>query len=331
MQQYMYSGKVMVSGPVLAEGIKVIAKCMGTKSSPGGVYSAYTDYKGNFSLTFGQSQRLPLDASVDSFDPMTQSTNGTMQMMNCDLTASAAGFVSSQMTVQFRSSLDMQEFGKLVLTPMGGGDDFGGIISVTTLSAPDNARKEFSKGLSDMKDKKFDKAEKHLLKATEEYPNFAIAWHKLGLIQADNNQRPQAQESFEKAIVADPKFVPPYLDLSTLIAQKGKWDEVASLSTRAIAADSTHFPEAYFLNGVANLNAGHTDAAEKSALRAQELDSKNTNPRVQLLLAEIYERTGRRDEAAIHFKKFLSLDPQSRDAEQVRARLAKLNVSAAAK
>jgi len=329
VSQMIYAGKVMVNGPVLAEGIKVIARCSGARGQ-GGVYSSYTDSKGNFSMTFGQSQQVPMDASVDPSDPTLQNSGSPMQILSCDLTASSAGFISTMMTVQIRNSLDMQEIGKLVLTPMNGGTDPGGIVSVTTLSAPDNAQHEFSKGLQDMRDKKLDKAEKHLLKATEEYPNFAIAWHKLGQLQADSAQRPKAAESFQKAIDADPKYVPPYLDLAVLTAGSGKWDVVAGLTAKAIAADSTHFPEAFFVNAIANLNLGNAAQAEKQALRAEELDRQNYFPRIQLLLAEIYDRSGRGDAAALHFKKFLSLDPKSQEAEMVKQRLAKLEVPAAA-
>jgi tetratricopeptide (TPR) repeat protein len=328
-QQMMmiYNGKVHVEGPPLQDGAKVIARCYGGRAA-GAIYTAYTDLKGNFSLTFGQGQSsAPMDASVDPIDPvMSIGRSGTQ--LQCEISALAAGYISSQMTVQFRSSLDSNEMGKLVLSPIGGVQDLGGIVSVTSLSAPQGAQHEYAKGVQDLRDKKFDKAEKHFRKATEEFPKYAVAWEKLGQLQVESKNRADAGNSFQKAIDADPKYVPPYLALATLNAEDSKWDSVLEITNHALNIDHQHFSHAYFLNSAAYLNTGNIAAAEKSGLRAEELDKQHLQPRIQLLLAEIFTRTGRPAIAADHFRKFLELAPNSAEAESVRTRLAKLEVAA---
>jgi len=325
----IYSGKVHIAGPPLQDAAKVVARCYGGRTTAA-IYSVFTDLKGNFSLTFGPSgSNAPIDASEDPIDPVMGSARASMQVMQCDVTASAAGYISSQITVQFRSTLDNTEMGKLTLQPIGGVQDMGGIVSLTSLSAPQNAQREYAKGMQDLRDSKFDKAEKHFLKATEQYPKYAVAWEKLGKLQMDGNNRAEARQSFQKAMDADPKYVPPYIELATIDAEESKWDPVLELTNKAITIDGQHFAGAYFLNSAANFNNGNVPVAEKAALRAEELDKQqHEHPRIQLLLAEICNRQGRPTAAAEHFRKFLELDPNSKEADGVRTKLARLEVAA---
>ena len=327
-QMLIYNGKVHVSGPPLQDSAKVVARCYGGRAQAA-IYSAFTDLKGNFSITIGQGQtNAPMDASVDPIDPLMGSARAGMQMMQCDVTASAPGYIPSQITVQFRSSLDNTEMGKLILQPMGGPQNMESVVSAISLAAPENAQHEYAKGIQDLRDQKFDKAEKHFRKATEEYPKYAIAWEKLGRLQSQSQNRPDARASFQKAIDADPKYVPPYLQMATMDAEESKWDSVLQITNHILSIDGQHFPNAYFLNSAANYNLGNDAAAEKSGLRASDLDKQHQMPRVELLLAEIFNRSGRPEAAAQHFRRFLELDPNSQDAAGVRTRLAKLEVAA---
>ena len=62
---------------------------------------------------------------------------------------------------------------------------------------------------------------------------------------------------------------------------------MADFSEQALALDPLSFPEAYTLNAVANFRLKRLDAAEKSARKAQQMDSNHRNPKIHLLLADI--------------------------------------------
>jgi len=304
------------------DGVKVLARCSGRQAQQN-IYVTYTDSKGNYSFVFGQTNsQMPMDASVNPNEMAFQGQSSFQT--TCEVSAAAAGFISNQVLVQVRNSLEVTESNKLILTPIGGGQETGGIVSAISLAAPDNARKEYSKGMDELHDKKFDKAEKHFKKATEIYPKFAIAWYKLGQIASEGGKADEADKAFNQAITADDKYVPPYLDLAMMAATANKWQDVSDLTGKAIAADPTHFPEAFFFNAVASFNLRKPELAEKSALRAASLDKENHFPRIQLLLAEIYEYEGKHPQAAEQFKKFLTLAPKSKDAPAIRERLAKM-------
>jgi tetratricopeptide (TPR) repeat protein len=252
------------------------------------------------------------------------------QVMQCDVSASANGYISSQITVQIRSSLDITEMGKLSLQPVSGDaqKDLGGVISTVSLAAPQNAQHEYAKGIEELRDHKLDKAEKHFIKATEIYPKYAVAWERLAKLQSDANNRLAARSSFLRAIDADPKYVPPYVGLASVNAEESQWDSVLELTNKAIGIDNQHFALAYFLNGAANFNKGDNAAAEKAGLRAEQIDKEHAHPRIQLLLAEVFNRAGKPAVAAEHLRKFLELDPTSKEADAARTKLAKLELAA---
>jgi tetratricopeptide (TPR) repeat protein len=324
----IYNSKVHISGPPLQDAAKVVARCYGGRTTAA-IYSAYTDLKGNFTLTFGQGpSSAPMDASVDPIDPMMAASRAS-QVMQCEVSASATGYISSQITIQIRSSLDITEMGKLNLQPVNGEakKEMGGVISAVSLAAPQNAQHEYAKGIEELRDNKLDKAEKHFIKATEQYPKYAVAWERLAKLQSDANNRLAARSSYLRAIDADPKYVPPYVGLAGLNAEESQWDSVLELTNKAISIDNQNFALAYFLNGAANYNKGDIAAAEKSGLRAEQIDKQHAHPRVQLLLAEVFNREGKPALAADHLRKFLELDPTSKEAEAARTKLAKLETA----
>ncbi len=324
MQPMIYTGRVYVGGGApMPENIRVTARCNGgSRNSRPMVYQSFADNKGHFSFTFGQKDMAPMDASVNTSEQSF--AVGNMLLMMCDIQAAAPGFVPSTMTVQFRSSLDSSEMGKLVLSPIGGSSDMGGIVSAVSLMAPDDAQKEYSKGMRELRDSKVEKAEQHFRKAVERYPKYAVAWHKLAQIEMEAKDYKAARESLSKSMEADPKYVPPFIDMAVIMVGERQWADVQSLMTKAVEADSQHFPNAYFLLGIAKLQTGHPEEAAKSALRAEELDKQNQFPRIHLLVAEVLTIQGRQADAANEYKKYLEVDPQSKDADVIRDRIARL-------
>ena len=75
---------------------------------------------------------------------------------------------------------------------------------------------------------------------------------------------------------------------------------------------------------MANYNLKNYEAAEKSALEAQKLDTKHTMPKVNhllgILLAERRDFTG----AAEQMRSYLKFAPAAQDAGDVRGQLAEL-------
>ena len=77
-----------------------------------------------------------------------------------------------------------------------------------------------------------------------------------------------AHASFLKALQADPKYLPPYDRLAMLATAAQQWPELADITDRLIQLSVYDFPEAYYVNTLANLQLDRLVSAEKSAREA---------------------------------------------------------------
>ncbi|HEY7302552.1 MAG TPA: tetratricopeptide repeat protein [Bryobacteraceae bacterium] len=300
-------------------------------------FEAHTDSKGRFSFQLGNdlvaaSDMDPGDASEGALGPssrqMDSQTNGMGRRSgmnpywNCELRASYPGYRSDVVELSSRRAMDDPNVGTIVLHRLS--NVKGTTISLTSAMAPKHAQKEYEKGVQLAEKEKFEDAEKHLLKATEEYPKYAAAWYTLGRVQQKLNRPDDARKSFQTAAAADSKFVSPYDQLALLAAHDGKWEDAANFSKQVIDLNPVEFPGDFWYNAVANYNLKKMDAAQKSAQELLKLDTKHQFPEAESMLAQIYLEKANYDEAAAHLKAYLALAPNAKNADALKAALAKI-------
>lgn len=333
------SGKViMEDGTPPPEAVTIERVCNGI-ARPEGV----TDSKGRFSFELGRNTGMFMDASVSSpdFGPgtMSGSRGGSgigpnmgireRDLLGCELRAALPGFRSDVVNLSGRRFLENPDVGTIVLRRMGNVE--GLTISATSLAAPKDAKKAFEKGRDAAKKNKLEDAQKHLQKALEIYPKYAVAWHELGLVH-DRRKDPQAaRQAFEKALEVDQKFISPYDGLAQMAARENNWQEVADITDRMLRLNPIDFPRAYFYNAVAKLNLQKLDDAQVSATRLIEMDPSNRYIKVEhvlgLILAQKQDYAG----AAVHIRKFITDAPKGTDLEQAKKQLSQLEQALAAR
>lgn len=337
-QPIFLTGRVMMDdGSELPRNIVIERFCGGNPHAEG-----HTDSKGYFNIQLGPGVTnvdALQDASTGGFggfggqDTGRGNTGGFTQslLFGCELRARLAGYQSQSVNLTARQSFDNPDLGTILLHRIAPTE--GTTVSATTLAAPKNARKALQKGLELQKKNKLDEARASLQQAVELYPNYAEAWFELGRIQEAEGQPEPARKSFDESIRSDAKFVPPYIQISTLDFRAQRWQEVADVTDKAMRLDPITFPQAFFFNAVANYNLHHQDVAEQSARRAQKLDTRHQIPQTSQLLGIIL--ADRRDytAAAEQLRDYLKYAPQAKDASAVRAQvetLEKQSASAAA-
>jgi tetratricopeptide (TPR) repeat protein len=292
------------------------AIAMGPPPTTGGTQTTTTD-----------SQQPPA-----STDPAPQSTTTTgsgprsggndRALMRCDLRAKLPGYESWTVSLANRKPMDNPDLGTIILhrlTPVE-----GQVVSVTALAAPKDARNAFEKGRQALKANKPDAARKDFEKATRIYPQYAAAWCELGKLQIERLQLEEARRLFQTAIRADPKCLDPYLQLAALQAVAGQWQQLAETTGAALRLGPQDYPQAYYLNALANFNIRNTDAAEKSAREAERLDTRHRFPGSWQLLGRILDIRRQFAEAAAQMREYLKLAPRAPDAAAVRMRLAQI-------
>ena len=333
----------MEDGTAPPDPVVIETVCNGSPHGEG-----YTDTKGYFSIELGGRNAIMQDASeFSSFNrgpgggmpsmgsgssPFGVSESAERKYMGCDLQAKLAGYRSQTVPLAGRRSMDNPDVGTILLHRNGPAEE-GKTISAVSLAAPKDAKKAYEKGMDAIKKKKFDDAQKNLEKAVEVYPKYSAAWYELGMLQVGQGKADMARKYFDTALEHDPKFVKPYLQISILELQSQKWQNLADVTDKLVKLDPFDYPQAFFFNSVANYNLQNFEAAEKSALAAEKLDTRHVIPKVShilgMLLAMKKDYTG----AAEHFKAYLKFAPAAEDASKVRSQLAeveKINAANAA-
>jgi tetratricopeptide (TPR) repeat protein len=135
-------------------------------------------------------------------------------------------------------------------------------------------------------------AEKQLRKAIRTDAKYAVAWVTLGQVLTGKKQTDEAQQACLQASTAAPRYIPAYLCLADIAARAHAWNEVLRFSDRALELDPAQDFLADEYNAAAHLNLHHLTEAEKSGLRAVDIDKNHREPRTLFVLAQIYEAKG---------------------------------------
>ena len=202
-------------------------------------------------------------------------------------------------------------------------------ISKTQLQATFKAKREYHKGCTSLRKNKDADATKHLRNAVGQAPKYAMAWVTLGQVLEREQLNDEARRACLQASTVEATYVPAHLCLANMAARDRTWDEVLRLSSRAIELDPSNNALAYELRAAALLNLHQWEGAEKSALRAVELDTKNLDPRTHFVLAQVYEAEGKSTREILQLREYLHYAQNSADIAAVRQALARLETPGA--
>ena len=303
-------GKLTMEGePLPWQPMLVNVDCKGDV-----VNSTQADLQGRFVITFVAAKgadRTPADAQRQM----------ETQYEGCMVRASLAGFRSSTVTITARNLRDDPNLATITLSPEGRGG--GTELSTTSKQAPSNAMKAFEKAREEWLAQNPDGAERNLKKAVQLYPGFAQAWLQLGKIQEASDPK-SAQDSFSKALAADPKFVLPYEQLAALAVQGQRWQEALDNTGQALQLDPMGTPQLWYYDALAKFQLGKTEEASVSASKSLAIDPRHSVLNTEQLLAVILARKADYVGALLHLNNCLSYLPAGPQADLVKQQIAQL-------
>lgn len=198
-------------------------------------------------------------------------------------------------------------------------------VRVADLQIPAKARREYKDGCVALRNNKIVEAENHLRKAVKQSPRYWAAWVVLGQLLEAQQKSKEASDACSQPLADNAGYLPAYLCLADISARAENWEKVLALSVRALEIDRTTVAAAYDYNAAANLHLRNLPEAEKSALRAAEIDKNNIDPRVHFLLAQIYEAKGDPLAEAAQLREYLKYASNPEDAVMVRKYLSDLD------
>ena len=260
------------------------------------------------------SRRFALPSGMDSMS----STN----LIGCELRARLGGYRSSVIMLDGAYTSGQVEVGIIVLHPIAKVP--GTTVSATNLAAPKAAKKAYERANAALQKKNLEVAVQNLQAAVGIYPSYAEAWFELGQVYQQLRRNQDARQAYTKAVDADKNYVDPYIQLARLAGMEQKWQEVADITDRALALDPLDFPEGYFFNSLAYFSLDKLDVAERSARKAQRLDSRHRFPQVHLLLANILRQKQDIAGTIEQLRNYLKYAPTSTYAERIRSQLQEL-------
>jgi tetratricopeptide (TPR) repeat protein len=198
-------------------------------------------------------------------------------------------------------------------------------VGAAELATPSNAKKEYGKACESLAGGKIDDAEKHLRKATELYPKYSASWVLIGQILEQRADLPGSRDACQKAAVENPGYVQAYLCLADIAMHQGDWSDVLAQSSKAIDLDPANDAAGYVYKGCANYSLHQLPEAEASALKAASIENtrnykdqddrdKHSDPRVHVLLAQIYDEKGETAKETAELREFLKTvrNPQAK-------------------
>jgi Tetratricopeptide repeat len=298
--------------------------------------------RGDFNMQLGSRTDSFVDATGDQPSQNNVAGRNTdmgiprRELANCELRASVSGFSSSFISlVDLAGSLSSVDVGAIVVQRRKKIE--GTTLSASPYKAPNDARKAYEKGLEAERKGKLIDAQKYFGKAVEIYPKYTNAWFQLGTVLQKEQQKDAARTAFTQATTIDTKFLPPYLSLALMAYEAENWTEVIKftghildldplnhVSGYILDLDPLNYTEAYFYNSFANYKLSRFEDAEKSGLKAEQVDLTTRFPQLHVLLAELFARKHNYGRAMAELVNYLELVPNAKDANQVRERLAKL-------
>ena len=194
--------------------------------------------------------------------------NSVREWRECELQAVLPGFTSQVIELASRiTDFANADVGTIVLHRLNQVEGF--TISATSASAPAKAKKEYEKGRGYAKKEKWDAAQERFQKAVEAYPKYAVAWFELGRVQVQKSDLSAARQSFHQALTADSKFISPYQELANLAAREKQWQELLETTDQLLRLNPVNFPQYWMLNAAANKARGQHLMNPVSAGRAR--------------------------------------------------------------
>lgn len=203
----------------------------------------------------------------------------------------------------------------------------GGTVSAGDLRIPDNARKEFERGMRLLNEKKRPSDSiAAFQRAIDLYPNYPDAYFLMATAQIQTNAAPAAEASLRKAISLNPRTTLPYYPLAMLLFSQRRYGEEQKLLEQAQSLDNTDWRWPFEL-ARCEAQENHWEPAVRHALESSKLPNAAT--KVHLLLGDIYSNTGRTRDAIEELELFVKLDPESPYVTRIKKVLPELRAQLA--
>lgn len=193
-----------------------------------------------------------------------------------------------------------------------------GLVTVSELSIPAKARKEFDKGLDALRKGDLKQAARHLSEAIVIYPAFPGAYNNLGVVYARLGDTECERASLQKAIALNDHFELAYLNWARMSLASSDYAN-ADTALGKVANLDPGDPTALVLLAYSEFMQGHLPKAIAASARAHALGKPHVF--AHRVAARAFEQQQQFDRAIGELTSYLKEDPSGPLSDSVRREL----------
>jgi Flp pilus assembly protein TadD len=243
-----------------------------------------------------------------------------MLTRTCTLYASIPGYDSTRIDISNLSGMvnNIKELPPMILTRSAGDPR---VVKNTDEDVPTKAHAEWKAAMKAGDANNFAEMAVHLRGVVAAEPKFSKGWHTLGIAYELLQKPADARDAYMHATQADPKSLVSWVTLSRMDVVTKDWPGAQTAALTAIKLDpKQNYSEVYLHLAVARYELKDLAGAETSAKEAIARGGK-ANSRAEFVLGRILDAKGDSAGAHEHVAKFLAENPNSPDAELLKAYL----------
>lgn len=181
---------------------------------------------------------------------------------NCEIRAESAGYSSNAVSLTDGNLAGADE--AVVWLRSTARTNGSSLVSVTSLGAPNSAKKNFDKGTELVFRNKLSEATASFEKAVSIYPAFAEAWASLGAVQYEMKENDAANRSLTEAIRIDGKLTRAWLYRGYISAGDQRWEDAAHDLAEATRLEPLISSRAWYCAALAAYELKRYDEAKRN-------------------------------------------------------------------
>jgi tetratricopeptide (TPR) repeat protein len=193
-------------------------------------------------------------------------------------------------------------------------------VSVSDLSVPATARKEFEKANHLISKQDWVKAKERLGKAIAVYPLYAAAYNNLGAVYTHMGEIGQAREALQKAVSLDGHMALAYVNLGRVSFTTKDFPEVETFIEKAMSLAAPDAEQLKLL-AYAQLADHHLDQVIETSRQAHRSQLRH-HAFLHVLAAKASELESKSDDSIAELQEYLMEEPTGPRAEKIRNVLA---------
>jgi tetratricopeptide (TPR) repeat protein len=202
------------------------------------------------------------------------------------------------------------------------------ITSTPTVSAASGYKPDpkalalYERALKEVQKKHKDAGERLLREAIAADPKYSAPLNDLGVLLMAKRNYQEAEQVLRQALEADPKSLHALLNLGITLNRSGRYADAIAPLREAVRLEPG-LVAAHEHLGIALVETDQFTEAARELNGAAKSPHADKNM-VQLYLGKLYARTGDFDKSIAAFNTFLENDPESAQASEVRALIARM-------